>query len=103
MTKKVWKISPYYNSKNHDLKLELTYESDQVYRFRVSGKNRSIVIQCDIPLLKAMNSKKRVDWKLIEGVMYNAELFTAIINEIKYIIDNDGKKPYTYLDHPKNK
>ena len=103
LMRKFWRISPYYNTKNINLDLELIYEGDTICKFKVSGKNRSIIIETDLPYKLATNSKKRVDWKLVEGVMYSGELFTAIVREIEYVIKNDGKVPRTPMDHPKNK
>ncbi len=76
-----WAITVYHSPKNLQLQAELVYQSNQVQRFRVSGKNRGIVLQNNFPLLQSLNSKKKIDWKLIEGTMTDAELLLNIIRE----------------------
>ena len=73
----------YYKSKILNLRCETIYQSDQMYRVKVWGKNRHIVLQNNIPYLEATGKKGKVKWKLIEGEMYSDELLSAIIKELE--------------------
>ena len=73
----------YYKSKILNLRCETIYQSDQISRVKVWGKNRAIVLQNNIPYLEATGKKGKVNWKLIEGEMYSDELLTVIINELE--------------------
>jgi hypothetical protein len=90
-------IFVYSNSGRLALIAECIYKSEQIERFRVSGKNRSIVLQTNYPLLKAQNSKKKIDWKLIEGTMSDVQLLQNIINELEYILKDNGTSRLDYI------
>lgn len=98
-----WEISPYYEGKYLKLFLELIHEGETICRFKVIGRNRFVVIETDLPFLLSSGSKKKPNWKIREGIMYDAALFNAIIEEIRYVVKNDGKKPRKPEDHPKNR
>ncbi|MBL7732421.1 MAG: hypothetical protein JNM88_14675 [Chitinophagaceae bacterium] len=54
--------------RRYRLLVEEIYRSDQVIRYRVSGRNRSIVLQTNEPFFRNRGMKlRRPDWKLIEG------------------------------------
>jgi hypothetical protein len=48
------------NSGKLTLIAECVYESNQIQKFHVSGKTRSIVLQTNYPLLRSQNSKKEM-------------------------------------------
>jgi len=73
----------YYKSKILNLRCETVYQSDQITRVKVWGRNRHIVLQNNIPYLNATGKKGKVNWKLIEGEMYSDELLSVIINELE--------------------
>jgi hypothetical protein len=51
------------------------------------GKNRSIVLQSNRPLLRIKGLKnKRLDWKLIEGQMNNSHVLQAIILKLERLL-----------------
>jgi hypothetical protein len=56
-------------------------------RIKVSGRNRSIVIQSNRPLLQSKGLKRRrVDWKLVDGNMNSPFLLGLIYEEVeKYL------------------
>lgn len=67
------------------LNAEIIYKSGQVERYKVSGQNRSIILQNDYPLIESRPSRKgRVNWKLILGAMNDGELLLSIIRELEY-------------------
>jgi hypothetical protein len=66
------------------LKAERIYKSGQVERYKVSGHNRSILLQNDYPLIESRPSKKgKVKWKLIGGVISDNQLLSSIIRELE--------------------
>lgn len=65
------------------LKAEVLHRSDQIELIRVSGRNRSIKLRSNRPLLRARGLKnKRIEWKLIEGTMNNAYILESILREL---------------------
>jgi hypothetical protein len=48
------------------LHVELVYAGKDVEKFRVSGGNRSFVLQSNRPSLRAEGSCKPVEWKILE-------------------------------------
>ncbi len=82
-----FQIFVYYNKSSKRLRLnaEIFYKSCQVERYKVSGNNRSIILQNDYPLLESKQSRKgRVNWKLILGTMNDGELLLSIIRQLEY-------------------
>lgn len=62
----------------------MIYRSGQIERFRVTGRNRSIIIQNNLPLIESSPSKRgRTDWKLIGDVLYDAQLLSAIFRAVE--------------------
>lgn len=82
-----WEIVIRYDQQYIHLKADMIYRSDQVERFKVIGKNRSIVLQNNRPLLRARGLRtKRIDWKLVEGELHNSHVLQAIIIKLeKYL------------------
>lgn len=57
-------------------KIKQTAISEQ---FAVVAKNKTLIIQCDRPLLRAKGLKhKRLTWKIIDGQLSNAFLVSEI-------------------------
>jgi hypothetical protein len=76
-----------FDQKDLHLKAERIYLSEQVERIKVMGKNRSIVLQSNRPLLRLKGLKnKRLDWKLIEGQMNNSHVLQAIILKLERLL-----------------
>lgn len=76
-------IRVYTNLKTYKLKGEIIYESDQVQRVRVTGRNGSIVLQNNRPFLLSKGLKtKRVHWTLKEGQMNNVYFLSRLIEEL---------------------
>ncbi len=79
-----WQILIRYDQQYIRLKANVIYQSDQIERIKIIGKNRSIVLQNNRPLLNARGLKsKRLDWKLVEGELHNSYVLQAIINKLE--------------------
>ena len=81
-----FRIYIYYQKslKRLRLKAEMIYKSGQIERYKVSGNNRSIILQNDYPLIESRPSKKgKVKWKLIGGSMNDGQLLLSIIKELE--------------------
>lgn len=77
-------ISIRYDSRRISLKVKQVYLSDQLERYDVSGRNRSITIQSNRPLLRTKGLKyRRPNWKLISGQITHASLLEQIINGVE--------------------
>ncbi|MEQ1624373.1 MAG: hypothetical protein ABL870_06770 [Sediminibacterium sp.] len=82
-----WHFIIRFDQKDLHLKAERIYLSEQVERIKVMGKNRSIVLQSNRPLLRLKGLKnKRLDWKLIEGQMNNSHVLQAIILKLERLL-----------------
>jgi hypothetical protein len=79
----------FYISIPHDrralrLKVELVYADDRIEKFIVSGRNKSLALQSNRPLLRSKGLRSRKpNWKVIEGHMQNTYILEAIIREIE--------------------
>lgn len=63
--------------------------TDQIQQFRISGKNKSLVIQNDQPLLnKVKLSHHKAPWKIVEGRVDYAEVFVDVLRQIDHKIRN---------------
>ena len=79
-----WLFTIRFDQHDIHLKADVIYRSDQVERIKVTGKNRSIVLQNNRPLLQLKGLKsKRVDWKLLEGELHNSHVLQSIIYKIE--------------------
>lgn len=77
--------------KTYKLKGEVIYESDQVQRVRVTGKNGSIVLQNNKPFLLSKGLKsKRVHWTIKEGQMSNMYFLFRLIEELERYFKYNG-------------
>lgn len=80
------------NRKTYKLSVELIHETPQVERYRVTGGQRSIILQTDRPLHKAKGSKKKGAWKLFEGKdIWDENALLLIIEAIKAYLE--GRVP----------
>jgi hypothetical protein len=82
-----WHFIIRFDQKDLHLKAERIYLSEQIERIKVMGKNRSIVLQSNRPLLRLKGLKnKRLDWKLVEGQMNNSHVLQAIILKLERLL-----------------
>lgn len=99
MEKKEFNIYPYWKNKQVKLKVQLTYESNQVLRFTVLG-NSSIEVETDYPLLISTNKRRKMMWKLKSGSVPDETLLRDIFSRIETVVKNDGRNAYSYSDYP---
>ena len=84
--------------KTWHLKVELFYWSDQIQRYRIHGQKSTIVLQNNYPLLASTNSlRKKISWKLTEGLITDASLLLQIIQELEREL-----KPKTRMPNKKD-
>lgn len=62
--------------------VEQVYLSDQIQQLKISGKDKSIIIQNDQPLFDKVKMKKVAPWKLIEGTVTNTEVFVETLRQV---------------------
>ena len=83
-----------YDRTSLHLVAEIIHATDQIERIEVRGKNRSIILQNNRPLLEKRNLKsRRPNWKLIDGQMNNVHLLEKIIEAIEYVNRKSKKAP----------
>lgn len=90
-----WELNISYGLKNHKLKAVVEYESAQIMRIRVHGKDRSLLLENDYPLVQF--GKKAIKWKLREGKFDTdaktaADLLTAIMNQLEQFMKGKDKQ-----------
>lgn len=59
------------------------YHGPSVDRYRVEGRNRYIVLQTDLPLIKRAYKRKKHSWQLWEGQMGNLGLLDCLCEGIE--------------------
>jgi hypothetical protein len=84
ISNKQFYILAYSNGKSYRLRVELIKATNQIEQYKVSGRNRHLVFQCDRPFLKAKKFKnKKPSWKLIEGNAPLNGILESIITEME--------------------
>lgn len=85
----IFKFRILHEKKYKNLIGEIIYSDKRSERIKVSGRNRSIVIQSNRPLLLSKGLKnRRIDWKIIEGDMNSQFVFGLICEEIEKLLKN---------------
>jgi hypothetical protein len=91
-----WNLHIFYGAKEHKLKAVLEYESNQIMRISVAGKNSTILLENNYPLLKHLNphSKRALKWLLREGTLTgdklkNAAFLSDIMGQLEQYIKAD--------------
>lgn len=86
-----WRFTIRFDQRDIRLLAKQVYLSDQIERIAVSGRNRTIILQSNRPLLRSKGLKnKRLDWKLIEGSMNNSHVLQTIILKLERILKTAG-------------
>jgi len=77
-------ILVYFQGKEYCLRVEKTKITRDMEEYTVSGKNRSITLQTDAPLLRSRALKsKSASWRLIQGNAPRSGFLELIIKEIE--------------------
>ncbi|MFM7357337.1 MAG: hypothetical protein ACKO1T_02060 [Sediminibacterium sp.] len=89
-----WFFKILFDRKYITLKARLIYLSDQVERIVVMGRNRSIILQSNRPMLENKGLKnKRIHWKIIEGTLHNIRVLQNILQSLERHLKNNGPVP----------
>jgi len=79
-------------AKKYRMEVTTIYQGDSLEKFKVKGGNRYIILQSNRPYLKNKNKREKIEWKLLEGGLSDANPKTAaealnkIITQIEYHI-----------------
>jgi hypothetical protein len=66
------------------LTVERIYLSEQIEKYKVTARNKSLTLQSNRPLLRKKNLKyRKPNWKLIEGQMHNSNVLNKIIDALE--------------------
>jgi chorismate mutase len=72
---------------------ERIYLSDQVEKYKVTARNKSLTLQSNRPLMRKKNLRyRRPNWKLIEGQLYNSAVLEKIIDALESWLKSDEAK-----------
>lgn len=78
----------YNDRRYYRLKATVVYTSQQMEQIRVEGRDRSILLQSNRPLLRNKGLKqRRPTWKILEGRVANAAVLEKIITAIMENLD----------------
>lgn len=89
-----WLFTIPYDRKFIRLKARLIYLSDQVERVMVIGRNRSIILQSNRPMLENKGLKnKRIQWKITEGTLHNSKVLQSILVTLEKHLKNNSPAP----------
>ncbi|MFN4975487.1 MAG: hypothetical protein ACK5GV_09615 [Bacteroidota bacterium] len=89
-----WLFKILFDRKFITLKARLVYLSDQVERIVVMGRNRSITLQSNRPMLENKGLKnKRIQWKITEGSLHNSKVLQHILQSLEKHLKNNGPVP----------
>lgn len=76
-------IKVLHDRKTITLIAERIFQSEQVEKYKIAGRNRFIVLQTNRPVFVKRGLKHRTpEWKLIEGTMQYKSLLEVIIKEL---------------------
>jgi len=79
-----WIIRVYYDRKYIRLRAKIIYTTSLIEIITVTGRNRSLTLQSNRPILIAKKLKhRRIIWKLVDGTVSNSHLFDAIIKALE--------------------
>jgi hypothetical protein len=71
------------------LLIELLYKDERVERFKITGKDRFIVVETNRVLFRSKGLKHRKpDWKVIEGKVNYPQSFDQVKEAILKVLDN---------------
>lgn len=83
----IFKFRILYDKRYKNLIGEVIYSDKRSERIKVSGRNRSIVIKSNRPLLLSKGLKhRRIDWKIVEGEINSPFVFGLICEEIERVL-----------------
>ena len=70
------------------VQVERIFQDARKEQYRLSGKDRSIVLECNRPFFRNKGLKHRKpNWKIIEGQAYQGSTLDQAIEEIMKVID----------------
>ena len=78
-----WSLRIYYDRKYIRLRAKIIYFTPQIEIITVTSKNKILTFQSNRPLLIAKGLKhRRINWKLVDGMLSNSHLLGAITNAL---------------------
>lgn len=86
-----------FDGKRIRLRAEQVYLSDQVERYKVVARNKSLTFQSNRPLLRSKGLKnKKADWKIIDGQLHNTYILSEIIKALEAYLKSDDQRRQAY-------
>src|SRR5215813_3846330 len=74
-----WFLHVSDGTNNHVLKAELLFINHQIEQIKLTGEGVSIVLESNRPLLREIELKKPVTWKIVKGKLSNSKALERII------------------------
>jgi hypothetical protein len=69
--------------------IEQIYQDHRIERFKITGKDRSIIIQSNRPLIRGKGLKSfRITWQVVSGDVKHKKGLEPFINEIMKRVDS---------------
>ena len=77
------------------LQVKQIYLSKQLERYEVTGKNKTLVLQSNRPLIRSKGMKTRKpDRKLIAGNLHNVSFLERLINTLENYLKNNERNNF---------
>ena len=90
-----FELSVFINNKSYVFEVGQTYLSHSKEIFTLTHKERVIEIQSNRPFIrKDVNSKKKIDWKVLKGRAEHHQALELIKNELDSYIKKSEKPPF---------
>lgn len=85
-----WNFTIKYERRNIKLEGEIIETDKRKEKIRISGKNRSIIIQSNRPFFVLRGLKHRkLEWKIIDGEMKSNHLLQLIFDEVEVYLKSN--------------
>lgn len=104
-----WELRIRYGNKTHILPAEIVYESLQIMRIKVHGKESYVLLETNYPFILSQGSKKAINWKIRECGFLNSDkpedmtLLAQIMSELEYQMKGKAQNLLARIEHLKKK
>ncbi|MDQ2864511.1 MAG: hypothetical protein M3R50_12870 [Bacteroidota bacterium] len=98
-----FELSVFINNRSYIFEVGQTYLSGSKEIYTLMHKDRIIEIQSNRPFIrKDINSKKKIEWKVVNGRAEHHQALELIKNELDSYVKKFEKPPFDWSTHPKN-
>jgi hypothetical protein len=89
-----WSLNFSVGSKSFNMQAEVICTTHQIEQVRITGNNIVLVIQNNRPLLDAIELRKPLTWKVIQGEVKDNAVYNAIREKVEHHLVKSGPASY---------